>query len=139
MAIMPNTLNVKVAMQPIKTIELERFEGLSAEAICKSFKAANQILLKWSTTAPKGGTYDKCGFTVEWEDGKTFSGRYDLVHFSRRTDEGTGRPDLIAHIMSYCEYVLNDPDYHRDHVSAQDYLDNYLPQRNYAKVKKEVA
>jgi len=120
-------------MIKIEKIELERLEGLSEKATCKTFHGANEILLKWSATAPKTGGYDKCRFSVYWEDGEIYEGRYYLYHFPRRTDEGTEKPDLLLRIVKYCAMVLSDPFFYQDHETVQNFLDNYLPQRNYAK------
>ena len=127
-------------MVNIKKIELERLEGPISSCTsveCKTFTEANWMLYVWSASAPKDFGYDKYRFSIEWEDGETYTGRYDLVHYSRRTDEGTGKPDLVAHIMGFIDWVINREDNRDDYESerqkALNFLDNYLPQRNYAK------
>ncbi|BAS31228.1 SNF2-related protein [Dehalococcoides mccartyi] len=82
-----------------KTIVIERAEGPASE--CGKpvtltgpdvWQKAFYLLYKWGKTAPMHGGYDKCDFKVNWEDGQTYSGRYDLKH----PDDET--PDLDGHI-----------------------------------------
>ena len=78
-----------------KEIKLHRAEGLVEECItqhAKSFTEANGILSQWSKTAPKDMGYNKCDFVVTWEDGTTYTGCYDLVHWKRE------HPSLERHI-----------------------------------------
>ena len=68
----------------VKEIVIIRAEGLSAECGKKhtvtSFADSERILSYMSRTAPQGGGYDKCDFTVTFEDGESYSGRYDLKY-----------------------------------------------------------
>ncbi|OBW62929.1 MAG: hypothetical protein A9183_00705 [Dehalococcoides mccartyi] len=82
-----------------KTIVIERAEGPSKE--CGKpvtltgpdvWQKAFYLLYKWGKTAPLHGGYDKCDFKVTWEDGQTYSGRYDLKH------PDVENPDLDGHI-----------------------------------------
>jgi hypothetical protein len=77
---------------------------------------ANRTLSSWATTAPKGGGYDKCDFTVEYADGRKYEGRYDLKH---RSEEA---PDLQKHIESFvmCYSGLRKP--------------SSIPQENYVAI-----
>ena len=82
-----------------KEIVIERAEGPVAETGKPRtltgpavWEQADSILVKWGKTAPKNGGYDKCDFKVTWEDGQTYSGRYDLVHPDKEW------PDLAKHI-----------------------------------------
>lgn len=82
-------------------ITLDRAEGLASECVVvvvegrKVWDQADAVLLQWSKTAPKTGGYDKCDFKVEYADGETYEGRYDLKHHSIET------PDLGEHIRSF--------------------------------------
>ena len=82
-------------------ITLDRAEGLVSECGIeiaegpKVWDAADEILFRWSKTAPKTGGYDKCDFKVEYADGETYEGRYDLKHHSIET------PDLGNHIYQF--------------------------------------
>lgn len=86
------------------SIRLERWEGLSDECgqpvTVASFAEADALLMRWSETAPAAGGYNKCGYLVTWPDGKTYSGRYDLVHHTRE------KPSLCDDMASGAEYQL---------------------------------
>ena len=63
---------------------------------------ANRVLRDWSDTAPKakaGGGYNKCDFTVVYNDGETYNGRYDLKHHTAET------PDLSRHMLDHLNCV----------------------------------
>ena len=62
------------------------------------WKRANALLIRWSKTAPTVG-YDKCDFTITYQDGETYSGRYDLKHYSREI------PNLGRHIYDNVRYM----------------------------------
>jgi len=64
-----------------------------------TFKQANALLQTWSGTAPKNGAYDKTDFVVEWENGQTYKGTYDLKHWEVET------PDLAKHMTSYLSFL----------------------------------
>jgi hypothetical protein len=76
-------------MTPIRSITLTRVEGPTEDCITKtvaSWDAATATLREWAKTAPgPGDGYDKCDYTIEWQDGERFEGRYDLVHISVKT------------------------------------------------------
>lgn len=88
-------------------IEIIRVEGPSA--LCGkvqkagSWHEANMILRANSSTAPKGGAYDKHDFKVTFADGQTYSGRYDLRHWQDET------PDLARHVRTFVEYLAGTP------------------------------
>lgn len=78
------------------------------------FYAADQILSHWAATAPDSGGYDKCDFEVEYEDGETYEGRYDLVR------EDTGRFDKLGeHIRRFQKFCAGL--YRPDHLSEDQY------------------
>ena len=56
---------VEGKFQDIKTVEE------------KTIDAAERTLQGWAYTAPDMG-YDKCDFTVLWEDGEKYQGTFDL-------------------------------------------------------------
>lgn len=91
-------------MVAVKTVIIERAEGLVEECIKRAFtgnnafEQANQELLRWSETAPKDGCYNKCDFWVEWEDNQTYKGRYDLTHWTEEI------PNLGEHMRDYLEF-----------------------------------
>ena len=84
-------------------IEIIRVEGPSA--LCGkvqkagSWHEANMILRANSTTAPKGGAYDKHNFKVTFADGAVYFGLYYLRHWQDET------PDLARHVRTFFEYL----------------------------------
>lgn len=73
-------------MKKAVKIVVERWEGRITECGKEEVEGAdvwsraNAILLRWSRTAPsEGGGCHKCGFTVTYEDGETYEGRYELT------------------------------------------------------------
>jgi hypothetical protein len=93
-------------MAKVKSITLERAEGPTHECVevkLRDYFAANAQLRAWSHTAPISrahgglGGYDKCDFTIEFEDGETYSGRYDL---QRHMDEGL----LQEHVQRFVKF-----------------------------------
>lgn len=117
--------------------KIKRAEGKSAECFtieCRTWKAADQMLKLWARTAPEPGQgYDKCDFTVTWEDGETYTGRYDL----KRHDQDF--PELLAyHIRSFIEFYAgtHKPEWMKpeqyqetikgtDHAEYINFLNNY--------------
>lgn len=59
-----------------------------------------------------GRGYAKTGFTVEWEDGETYTGRMDLGD----SFHGEGEQSLGRHINAYLDFVTgpNRPGYIND-------------------------
>ncbi len=92
-------------MVPVKKIVITRVEG--PIKLCdrpmefKDFNSASAWLASQSPTFPKDGGYDKHDFTVEFEDGETYSGRLDCMHFSCRNAD----LDVKRHIVSHCEWM----------------------------------
>lgn len=84
-------------------IEIVRAEGptnlCGITQRAKGWADANMILRANSTTAPKGGAYDKHDFKVTFEDGQTYSGRYDLKHWEEE------QPDLAGHVRAFLRYL----------------------------------
>lgn len=109
---------------PVKEIVIIRAEGPTA--LCGkpqragSWIEANTILRQNARTAPKGGAYDKHDFTVTFDDGETYQGRYDL-HFE-------GPYDLAGHVRDMIGYLAGtwtgyregfDNDRQRDEVMSR--------------------
>lgn len=65
----------------------------------KTFDEANDVLRSWARTAPKGGGYDKCDFVVTYDNGDTYSGRFDLTEEHR-----TGSRLLEDHMRSMVRF-----------------------------------
>lgn len=96
---------------------LNRAEGPiteCGEVNVQSWAMANAQLSKWAETAPEPGNgYDKTDFTVTWEDGEEYSGRYDL----KRHD--TTYADLGAHIADYLRFLTGE--HCPDHMTEEKY------------------
>lgn len=84
---------------------------------------AHLTFQRWGHTAPfPSQGYDKCDFEVEWQDGTTYKGRYDL--------QATGRDDagdtLSQHITQHLKYHALHTNNHGSDArkEAQNMLDN---------------
>ena len=92
-------------------IKLYRAEGhsgcLPPTATVRSAKDADAVLLAWSRTAPKDGSYHKCDVILSWDDGRTHKHRFELVHSS------LGNPSIERDVTWMLEYTagLRRPDY----------------------------
>ena len=88
------------------SILFNRAEGPSAQCIKRnftSFPEVNEYMLEMSKTAPKqNAEYDKCDFTVDFGNGDTYTGRYDLVHYSVKT------PDLPEYIKEQLLFMSGE-------------------------------
>lgn len=84
------------------SITITRVEGTHDEcdkpATVASFADADALLMQWSETAPKTGGYDKCDFVIQWANGDTYAGRYDLKHHTCE------RPSVAQHMIDECEF-----------------------------------
>ena len=84
------------------SITITRVEGTHDEcdkpATVASFADADALLMQWSETAPKTGGYDKCDFVIQWANGDTYEGRYDLKHHTCE------RPSVAQHMIDECEF-----------------------------------
>lgn len=106
-----------------KTITITRVEGYVHECnkpkVAHSWIEADSILHRWSNTAPEHGGYDKCDFTVVFEDGETYEGRYDLVHWRCEA------PNLANHISSFVNYLAGKPPAWLKRSDKKRYLEEY--------------
>ena len=106
-------------MIQVKSITITRAEGLIEECdkpvTVSSFQEAQAVLTKWGHTAPKNGGYDKVDFSVVWQDGEHYNGRYDMVYGGRESDEAT----LASHIHDYLTFLSGTRK--PDHMTEQDY------------------
>ena len=88
----------------VKEITIIRAEGLSSECgkkhTAKSYAEAEAILTRMAHSAPKSGGYDKTDFTVTFEDGETYDGRYDLKY--------TRDESLAEHMKSFLMWYAGE-------------------------------
>jgi hypothetical protein len=90
---------------PPSRITITRAEGTAAECVTRcvtSYADADAVLRRWSDTAPATGGYNKCDFKIEWPDGQTYEGRYDLVHWR------IALPDLAEHVRGFVNYLAGE-------------------------------
>lgn len=87
-------MKVQVTKIIIRRAEGPCTECRTVEAV--GFTEAEKILSSWSRTAPKGGGYDKCDFTIIYADGIEYKGRYDLT-FEREES-------LAGHMRNWLEW-----------------------------------
>lgn len=89
---------------------------------CSAFIEAGSELLQWGFTAPKGGGYDKCDFTIFWTNGDSYEGRFDLQHGG--TDAGENfRESFLSRLRFYaglCSYI---PQFKRKNA-VEEYTDD---------------
>lgn len=124
----------------VKSITITRAEGPAEECdrpqTVSSFEEADRVLREWSETAPKELGYDKCDFTITWEDGETYKGRYDLKYWA------TEYPNLGKHVRDFItfhagkqkpawmtaeqyESFLQQPHIQETKLESQRFLENY--------------
>jgi len=63
------------------------------------WQAAQRRLDVWGRHAPSGGGYHKTDFHVEWEDGDTYTGRFDLVRGGRDDNSHTLRQHVALFLL----------------------------------------
>jgi hypothetical protein len=116
----------------VKGIMLDRAEGpteLCISYYVPDFASASRQIIENSKTASRGGAYDKHDFTVIFEDGFKYSGRFDVHHFSYLSDDDLeGFEYCIAqHIKDVQGYILDNPETNdKKHIQqAKEILDTY--------------
>jgi hypothetical protein len=94
-------------------IEIARGEGPSAEcgktATVLTWAGSDRVIQQWAKTAPGPNQgYDKCDFIVTWENGETYTGRFDM----RQHDTGYSN-HLPRHIRNLVAFYagLEKPDH----------------------------
>lgn len=111
----------------LKQVTITRAEGPSSDCgrpgVYKSFTEANGRLRRISETAPKTGGYDKTDVVVEWEDGQTYTGRWDVKHHSQKDADLS----IQEHIQGWFKWVLENPDKNdaADLIDAEEWLVKY--------------
>ena len=89
------------AKAPIKSIDLDRQEGVRAQWKATTFSGANRVLSDWAQTAPRTLGYDKVSVAVEWTNGTRYVFRLDLKH-----PESGEEPDVSKDIVHFVDFVL---------------------------------
>lgn len=109
-----------MAKIPVKKIWLRRVEGRTqdlGQRTVTSFKAADEQLARWAQTAPEKSVH-KTDFQVQWTDGETYTGTYEL----QRAD-ATRLNILGSHIQHYLAFHAGI--FCPQTMSREDY-ENYL-------------
>jgi hypothetical protein len=83
----------------VEKITIDPIETAAPQFEVSSYKEADAALAHLSINAPKNGGYHKCDFTVEFEDGNKYHGRYDLKHYELEL------PNLRNHIRDFVNLV----------------------------------
>lgn len=111
------TTATKTKVQQIVINRLEGPIGCDSEYVVSSWSEADTALARESWTAPKSGGYDKTDFTITFENGHTYSGRYDLKHMSVEF------PNLQAHVRDFVRFSAGiDCPEHMTEESWREYL-----------------
>lgn len=92
---------------PVESITFHWKEGVTRQKfplVVHSFSEANALLKNWAKDAPMKG-YDKVSYTVQWANGDTYTGRFDLHNIKRRQETPSGRIDLGEAIQTHLKFV----------------------------------
>lgn len=87
---------------PVKSVFVERAEGLIEECTAHTYEGedawtnAEARMRFWARTAPDKGGYDKCDIKVTWQDGDTYTGRFDLC---RNGEDNEGNFSVREHVL----------------------------------------
>jgi hypothetical protein len=90
---------------PITYIEINQAEGLIdrlVKARVSTWAAANVLLARICSEAPKDGSYLKVDFKIHWSDSETYIGRFDASHPEYKNHDPA---DLALHVRNYAEYL----------------------------------
>ena len=85
----------------LKEIEfevIEWIEGLPQDKqVFTTWSEANNAIWLYSKYAPDDGSYLKCDYTITWEDGQSYSNRFDLQRRSPNMSQE------MEERMTFCE------------------------------------
>ena len=85
------------------------------KAPVSTWKDADAIFSQIAQTAPTSGGYDKCDFTVTFEDGETYSGRMDIKGGDNANES------LAQHIGQFAQFYAGL--WKPDHLTQKQYDD----------------
>ncbi|WNC17939.1 hypothetical protein [Brevibacillus brevis] len=101
----------------VKQITFARVEGRHIDLFKKTFSTWNDVetaINNAARTAPDTGGYDKCDFWIEWEDGNTYKGRFDM-----QRQHCFDRQPLADHVNVYLRFLAGEQK--PSHMTAQQY------------------
>jgi hypothetical protein len=110
-------MNQKIA---VDTIRLKWSESAHADTdrAFTSWRAVGEHIRRdIASNAPRGGAYDKTGFTIVFEDGETYSGRLDIQHSTMPYPDNDN--DLAAHVWGHVTFYTGERK--PDHMAEEDY------------------
>lgn len=123
-------INGRLRKQLIRPIQIMIVRAEGPTSLCgkiqiaDSWSQADVILRGNSTSAPKGGFYDKHDFKVTFADGTLYEGRYDLKHWEEEI------PDLRNHILGFMRYMSGvAPSWMKD-IQLAEYLTDLKKRSN---------
>ncbi len=97
----PTASKIKIG---IRSITIDRAEGKHEECIKTEHTtwadAEARIIAICTSKDPTLPGYDKTDFVIVFADGETYSGRYDAVHPTRDSYDGS----LAKHVREHCEF-----------------------------------
>jgi hypothetical protein len=116
----------------IKSIWLNRAEGPHIECYdltVANMKQANDVLTKWSKTAPIDGSIDKVDFRISWENGNIYEGTYGLQ------SNKVVQPNLAKHVIDFIAFHigLHTPK-HLTAIQHKEYLQRSMTEDDTAKM-----
>lgn len=124
-----------MAKVPVKRIWLRRVEGLTenlGQRTVHSFHEADEQLARWAMTAPEKSAH-KTDFQVEWADGQTYMGTYEITAADRTRMNLLGshiQHYLAFHAGIFCPQEMSRENYEahleRDGKKAQEEAMNFL-------------
>ncbi|WP_054029191.1 hypothetical protein [Bacillus sp. FJAT-28004] len=101
----------------IKKITITRGEGPSKLCgipyFADTWEGANEILAKMAIHAPDSGGYDKTDFDIEFNNGETYRGTYDLKYQDRIYG------DLYRHVKDNCEFYAGKCNPLPSHIKSE--------------------
>ena len=94
-----------LARIPARSITIRRVEGAPEEVhlgqplgLPDLWDRARHVLFGWACRAPKDGSYLKTTYTVRFSDGAEYTGRIDLMHWSK---SGIGDCDVATRMRRH--------------------------------------
>ena len=119
-----NNINQDVNKVIIHWYEGLQFKDVGNDHIFKTLAEAKKFLHRVSGhMRPKSG-YTKVKYTVVFNDGATYAGRFDTYAMGEIQDGGTTSICLISAMASYISYLLKDDPNCAEKLSFMDRLNN---------------
>lgn len=108
-------LKTKVKEIVFEIVEWEEWQP-QREQYFFTWDRVNQAIEVYQTIAPDNGSYFKCDYKVTWEDGETWTSRYDMTR-----DSGSLGEDVKSCLIYYSGR-LSDEDLLERKLSREEYM-----------------